>query len=48
VKEQVESFAQHLERYARAFPFNWFNFYDFWQSSTAPSEPREESGALRQ
>jgi len=47
VKEQVESFAQHLERYARAFPFNWFNFYDFWQS-TAPSEPREESGALRQ
>jgi predicted LPLAT superfamily acyltransferase len=29
--DQAARFAQHLERYARAYPLNWFNFYDFWQ-----------------
>jgi predicted LPLAT superfamily acyltransferase len=26
----AQSFADKLEGYARAHPFNWFNFYDFW------------------
>ena len=25
-----------LERYCRAAPFNWFNFYDFWADGAAP------------
>ena len=28
----VARYAQRLEHHARRAPFNWFNFYDFWQS----------------
>ena len=27
----VEGYAQQLERQCRLAPYNWFNFYDFWQ-----------------
>jgi predicted LPLAT superfamily acyltransferase len=30
VEEAVVAYARCLERYARAAPDNWFNFYDFW------------------
>jgi len=30
--ELAERYAGRLEHYARRAPFNWFNFYDFWQS----------------
>lgn len=30
VRGRAEAFARSLERYARRYPFNWFNFYDFW------------------
>jgi predicted LPLAT superfamily acyltransferase len=30
--EAVERYAARLEHYARQAPFNWFNFFDFWQS----------------
>jgi predicted LPLAT superfamily acyltransferase len=26
----VERYVRHLEGYARLAPYNWFNFYDFW------------------
>ena len=26
----LESYVARLEHYARAAPYNWFNFYDFW------------------
>jgi predicted LPLAT superfamily acyltransferase len=26
----VAAYAQRLEYYARQYPYNWFNFYDFW------------------
>jgi predicted LPLAT superfamily acyltransferase len=26
----VERYVRRLEHYARAAPYNWFNFYDFW------------------
>jgi predicted LPLAT superfamily acyltransferase len=29
--EIVEHYVRRVEHYARAYPFNWFNFYDFWQ-----------------
>lgn len=27
----VARYASRVEHYARVYPFNWFNFYDFWQ-----------------
>jgi predicted LPLAT superfamily acyltransferase len=27
----AQTYAQRLEHYARVAPYNWFNFYDFWQ-----------------
>lgn len=27
----VRRYAERLEHYAREAPYNWFNFYDFWQ-----------------
>ena len=31
LRESVERFAAVLERHCRAAPYNWFNFFDFWQ-----------------
>ncbi len=30
-RDAIEHFATILERHCRETPFNWFNFYDFWQ-----------------
>ena len=27
----AQTYAQRLEHYVRLAPYNWFNFYDFWQ-----------------
>jgi predicted LPLAT superfamily acyltransferase len=35
LKEAVRRFAARLEHYARDAPYNWFNFYDFWQTEAA-------------
>lgn len=29
--EQMQRYADRLAHYARLAPYNWFNFYDFWQ-----------------
>jgi predicted LPLAT superfamily acyltransferase len=29
-RRAVSAYAACLERYCRAYPFNWLNFYDFW------------------
>ena len=29
----IESFVRRLEAHARQAPYNWFNFYDFWQDA---------------
>jgi predicted LPLAT superfamily acyltransferase len=29
-------YAARLEHYCRTYPYNWFNFYDFWKSAHAP------------
>jgi predicted LPLAT superfamily acyltransferase len=29
--EYIGHYARRLEHYARLAPYNWFNFYDFWQ-----------------
>lgn len=30
VRAAVARFARRLEAYCREYPYNWFNFYDFW------------------
>jgi predicted LPLAT superfamily acyltransferase len=34
VRLAVTGYAACLERHCRATPFNWFNFFDFWQPPT--------------
>ncbi len=35
----VQEFANRLEALVRAAPYNWFNFYDFWQAPFAGDNP---------
>lgn len=30
----LEAYVRRLEHYARAAPYNWFNFYDFWHEGS--------------
>ena len=41
--EILQRFADRLAHYAQLAPYNWFNFYDFWQ----PAPPRNAPGELR-
>lgn len=34
----LRRYARRLEHYARREPYNWFNFYDFWQQDTLPAQ----------
>ena len=33
VEALIRRYAQRLEHFARLAPYNWFNFYDFWDSA---------------
>lgn len=33
VRENLLKYVAALERHCRAAPYNWFNFYDFWESA---------------
>lgn len=35
IRQAVTAYAACLERHCRAAPFNWFNFFDFWQPPSA-------------
>ena len=37
LEQAVRLYAQRLEHYCRQAPYNWFNFYDFWNASRAPA-----------
>ena len=39
--EILQRFADRLAHYAQLAPYNWFNFYDFWQEGTAGSAPHD-------
>lgn len=34
LSEWVARYAGRLEHYAKMYPYNWFNFYDFWAANT--------------
>ncbi len=36
--EILQRFADRLAHYARLAPYNWFNFYDFWNNVPDPSQ----------
>lgn len=38
VEAAVQRYAALLDRYARQAPYNWFNFFDFWQTPAAVSD----------
>jgi predicted LPLAT superfamily acyltransferase len=33
VEEAIRRYAALLEKYCRAYPYNWFNFFDFWRGT---------------
>jgi predicted LPLAT superfamily acyltransferase len=33
VAQALQDYAAQLAAQARAAPYNWFNFYDFWQDA---------------
>ncbi|MEO7128076.1 MAG: acyl-CoA synthetase [Rhodoferax sp.] len=37
IRAAMTRYVQLLEQYCRAAPYNWFNFFDFWQSAPAPA-----------
>jgi predicted LPLAT superfamily acyltransferase len=39
VEAALARYVARLEHYCRAAPYNWFNFYDFWQAGPAAGEP---------
>jgi predicted LPLAT superfamily acyltransferase len=40
--QMARRYAARLEHHARNAPYNWFNFYDFWQKDAASDEPRDQ------
>jgi predicted LPLAT superfamily acyltransferase len=47
IKEWVAAYARRLEQLVREYPYQWFNFYDFWNAmppNAAPLPPGEGSG----
>jgi len=45
LREVTARFARRLEHYTRDAPYNWFNFYDFWQTEAALSAGRADDAA---
>jgi predicted LPLAT superfamily acyltransferase len=48
LKELTARFAGRLEHYTRDAPYNWFNFYDFWQTEAKHAARADDAaGAVR-
>jgi predicted LPLAT superfamily acyltransferase len=49
VRAAVERYAALLDQYCRSYPYNWFNFFDFWRApNPKPArKPRSLSEAPR-
>jgi predicted LPLAT superfamily acyltransferase len=43
----IERFAERLAHHARSAPYNWFNFYDFWQLHPPKDPPRRLADLAR-
>lgn len=40
LEDAIRRYAGRLEEVARQYPYNWFNFYDFWNEDSHPEEVR--------
>lgn len=40
LREVQEQYVKILERHCRQAPYNWFNFYDFWEAAPCDSKPQ--------
>lgn len=40
VREAIARYAALLDQYCREAPYNWFNFFDFWQPAPATTPPQ--------
>jgi predicted LPLAT superfamily acyltransferase len=45
LRESVQDLANRLEALLRAAPYNWFNFYDFWNDSTTGNDRAHADGS---
>jgi predicted LPLAT superfamily acyltransferase len=43
----IQRYAGRLEHHARLAPYNWFNFYDFWQDESATPLDHDRAAAGR-
>ena len=43
LSECVQAYAQRLQHHAQRAPYNWFNFYDFWQTNDATAASDEHA-----
>lgn len=41
----IRGYAARLEHHVRAAPYNWFNFYDFWNTKADPDPAAADVGA---
>ena len=39
----IARYAKRLEHYIHVAPYNWFNFYDFWQDAPPAAEPAADA-----
>ena len=44
IRAAMSRYAQLLEQYCHAAPYNWFNFFDFWQPAPAGSRAPTRHG----
>ncbi len=44
LRASVARYAARLEAQCRAHPFNWFNFYDFWENGQHVASPGDAAG----
>jgi predicted LPLAT superfamily acyltransferase len=40
VEAAITRYAALLDHYCRKAPYNWFNFFDFWQSTPTLTPPK--------
>ncbi len=39
VEQTIDLYVGRIEHYCRQAPYNWFNFYDFWDELGQPRPP---------
>ena len=44
LNQWVALYAQRLEHHAKQYPYNWFNFYDFWNPGRVATAERHPGG----